>query len=38
MERIQEQTVPERIEEQIGVTPVPPIVDETVEMAQIYSP
>ena len=31
-ERIQEQTVLERIEEQVGVIPAPPIVDETVEI------
>ena len=34
-ERIQEQIVPERIEEQIGDIPVPPIVDETVEVVQV---
>ena len=31
-ERIQEQIVPERNEEQIGDIPVPPFVDETVEV------
>ena len=35
MEGIQEQIVPERIEVQIGDIPVPPIVDEAVEMVQI---
>ena len=35
VERIQKQTVPERIEEQIGDIPVPPIVEETVEVVRI---
>ena len=34
-ERIQELIVPERIEELIGDVPVPPIVKETVEVAQV---
>ena len=34
-ERIQDQIVPERIEEQAGDIPVPPIVEETVEMVQM---
>lgn len=34
-ERIQEQLVPARIEEQIGDVLVPPIVEDTVEVVQI---
>ena len=35
-ERIQEQIVPERIEKQIGDILVPPIVEETVEVVQVF--
>ena len=34
-ERIQEQIVPERIEEQVGDIPVPPILEKKVEVVQI---